>query len=112
MIVDNYLVLANSESELKSYYDSYFNRKFQSKLQQYNQFNDLVAEKSNVAWFINFKNADPVLKQDLNDQFYDNFDKSETGWKNFYAASYQLIASDKNFYTSFCMNLNQTDNQP
>jgi len=112
MIVDNYLILANTESELKSYYDSYFNRKFQSKLQQYNQFNDLVAEKSNVAWFINFKNSEPILKQDLSDSFYKNFNENETGWKSFYAASYQLIASDKNFYTSFCMNLNQTDNQP
>lgn len=110
MIVDNYLILANSESELKSYSDTYINHKYQSKIQQYNQFNNLVAERSNVAWYINFKNAQPILKRDLGDDFYNDFEANETGWKNFYAASYQLITADKNFYTSFCMNLNQPDN--
>jgi hypothetical protein len=109
MIIDNYLILANSETELKSYNDTYFNRKFQSKMQQYNQFDGLVAERSNVAWYINFKNAQPLLKRDLNDNFYSAFENNEPGWKNFYAASYQLITADKNFYTSFCMNLSQAD---
>jgi hypothetical protein len=109
MIVDNYLILANSESELKSYSDTYTNHKYLSKIQQYSQFNNLVAERSNVAWYINFKNAQPILKRDLGDAFYHNFETNETGWKNFYAASYQLIAADKNFYTSFCMNLKQPD---
>ncbi|HWZ35596.1 MAG TPA: hypothetical protein VNW51_05515, partial [Mucilaginibacter sp.] len=60
-------------------------------------------------WYINFKNAQPILKRDLNGYFYDKFENDETGWKSFYAASYQLISSNKNFYTSFCMNLSQTD---
>ncbi len=109
MIIDNYLILANSESELKSYYDSYINHKFQNKILQYNQFDKLIAERSNVAWYINFKNSQSILKQDLNDAFYANFERNETGWKSFYAASYQLIASDKNFYTSFCINLTKPD---
>lgn len=109
MIVDNYLVMANSQSELNSYHDYYFNQKLQSKSKQYNQFTELMAERANVSWYINFKNAQPILKRDLNDNFYDKFENDKTGWKNFYAASYQLISSNKNFYTSFCMNLNQPD---
>ncbi|HEY9533316.1 MAG TPA: hypothetical protein VIQ77_02235 [Mucilaginibacter sp.] len=109
MIVDNYLILANSQSELNSYHDYYFNHKLQSKSKQYNQFADLLAERSNVTWYINFKNAQPILKRDLSDDFYHNFENDETGWKSFYAASYQLISSNKNFHTSFCMNLNQPD---
>ena len=109
MIVDNYLILANTQSELNSYHDYYFNQKLQSKSKQYNQFTDLMAERANISWYINFKNAQPILKRDLNDDFYDKFENDETGWKNFYAASYQLIASNKNFYTSFCMNLSQPD---
>ncbi len=109
MIIDNYLILANSQAELKSYTDTYINRKFQSKIQQYNQFDNLVAERSNVNWYINFKNAQPVLRQDMNDNFYTDFANNEPGWKNFYALTYQLIAADKNFYTNFCMNLNKAD---
>lgn len=109
MIVDNYLILANSQSELNSYHDYYFNHKLQSKLKQYNQFTALQAERSNVTWYINFKNAQPILKRDLSDDFYDKFENDESGWKGFYAASFQLISSNKNFYTSFCMNLSQPD---
>ncbi|GAA4085900.1 hypothetical protein [Mucilaginibacter panaciglaebae] len=109
MIVDNYLIMANSQSELTSYHDYYFNHKLQSKLKQYNQFSDLTAERSNITWYINFKNAQPILKRDLSDDFYHSFENDQAGWKNFYAASYQLISSNKNFYTSFCMNLNQPD---
>jgi hypothetical protein len=108
-IVDNYLVLANSKSELVSYRDSYFNSKFQSKQQAYNDFNKLLTGQSNVSWYINFKNSQAIFKRDLNDNFYKAFSANEPGWKSFYAASYQLSAADKNFYTVFCMNFNQPD---
>jgi len=109
MVLDNYLILANSATELKSYNDSYVNRKFLNKTEQYSQFDDLMAERSNVAFFINFKNAQPIFKRDMNPGFYDEFEKNEPGWKNFYGASYQFSAADKNFYTNFCMQLNGVD---
>jgi hypothetical protein len=109
MILDNYLVLATTPSELVSYTDTYINRKFISKIEQYNQFDDLLAERSNVAFFINFKNSQSILKRDLKDPFYDAFENNNPGWKSFYAAAYQFAASDKNFYTNFCMRLNNVD---
>ena len=108
-IVDNYLILANSKNELASYRDSYFNSKFQSKQSAYIDFSKLLTERTNVSWFINFKNSQSVFKRDLNDNFYQAFSNNEPGWKNFYGASYQLSASDKKFYTVFCMNFNQPD---
>ncbi|MGN8069026.1 hypothetical protein [Mucilaginibacter sp. 22184] len=109
MIIDNYLVLAATASELTSYSDTYFNRKFISKTDQYNQFDNLLAERSNIAFFINFKNSQSILKRDLKDVFYDAFENSDLSWKSFYAAAYQFSASDKNFYTNLCMRLNNTD---
>ena len=109
MIVDNYLILATSQGELTSYYDTYFNRKFLGKMQQYNQFANLLSERSNVAFFINFKNAGQILKTELSPDFYDYFNENNPGWKNFYGASYQYSAADKNFYTNFCIKLNKAD---
>ena len=109
MIVDNYLILATSQNELTSYYDTYFNRKFLSKMSQYNQFDILQSERSNVAFFINFKNAGPILKRNLSPGFYNAVENNNPGWKNFYGASYQYSAADKNFYTNFCMRLNNID---
>jgi hypothetical protein len=104
-ILDNYLILANSESELTSYYDSYINRKFLSKMNEYNEFNNLLSERSNVAFFINFKNAQSILKQELNTEAYNTFKTSVSSWKDFYGASLQFTATDANYYTNFCIRL-------
>lgn len=109
MIIDNFLILAATPSELTSYTDTYINRKFISKIDQYNQFDNLLAERSNVAFFINFKNSQSILKRDLKDPFYDAFENNQPGWKSFYAAAYQFTASDRSFYTNFCMRLNSID---
>lgn len=109
MVIDNYLVLANTKTELQSYADVYLNRKFQSKLSQFNKFNTLVTERSNIAWYINFKNSQNILKRDLSDTFLKLHENKNNRWKNFYSASYQLSASGKNYYTSFCMGLNIAD---
>src|SRR6185312_5055519 len=106
MIIDNYLIFANSNSELESFYDSYINRKFLSKNDQYNAFNNLLAERSNITFFFHFKNLLPILKRDLNSNIYNTFENMETGWGCFYAASWQFTAADKNFYTNFCIKLN------
>jgi hypothetical protein len=106
MIIDNYLIFANSNTELLSFYDTYINRKFLNKNDQYNQFDNLLAVQSNVSFFFHFKNAQPILERDLSPQVYDSFKSIEPGWKSFYAASVQFSAVDKNFYTNFCMKLN------
>jgi len=106
MIIDNYLILANSPNELASYYDSYINRKFLSKNDKYTQFDNLLAARSNVAFLINFKNCEPILKRDLKPDIYDAFQQNEPGWQNFYAASWQFASAGKNFYTNFSMKLN------
>ncbi|AYL95904.1 hypothetical protein [Mucilaginibacter celer] len=109
IILDNYLVLAASVSELESYYDTYINRKFIGKTDQFTRFDNLLAERSNVAFFVHFKNMQPILKRDLKPAFFDDFENSRYGWKNYYAAAYQLATSDKEFYTNFCMQLSIPD---
>jgi hypothetical protein len=105
LIIDNYLILANSSEELKSYNDSYLNRKFLSKNDQYQLFDNLVAAQSNVAFLLILKNAEPIFNRDMNDAFVDALRTNDPGWKNFYAVSWQFSAVDKNFYTNFCLKL-------
>ena len=106
IIIDNYLILANSESELKSYSDIYLNRKFLSKNNQYNQFDNLLAGQSNIAFLFHLKNAMPILQRDLYPDVYAGIKANEPGWKDFYSIAWQFTAADKNFYTNFCIKLN------
>jgi len=105
LIIDNYLILANSAEELKSYDDSYLNRKFLSKNDQYQQFDNLVAAQSNVAFLLILKNAEPIFNRDMNDDFLQALRNNAPGWKNFYGVSWQFSTVDKNFYTNFCLKL-------
>jgi hypothetical protein len=105
IIIDNYLILATSTGELTSYYDTYINRKFLSQNNQYNQFDNLLSGRSNVAFFFHFKNALPILKRDMYPDVYQFFENNEPGWKDYYASSLQFTAADKNFYANFCMRL-------
>lgn len=108
-IFDNYLVLANSVKELDSFADSYLNRKFMSKTDSYQRFDNLMAERSNVTFYINFKNARMILKNDLKDNVFDAYENNKLSLQDFQSASYQLTATDGNFYTNFCMLRNQRD---
>jgi len=105
LIIDNYLILANSAGELKSYSDSYLNQKFLSKNTQYQQFDELLAAQSNVSFLVIFKNSGEVFKRDMDAGYYDCFINGDPGWKSFYGASWQLTAADRNFYTNFCLKL-------
>lgn len=104
-VMDNYLVLTNSMSELASYDDSYANRKFLNKTTGYNHFDELLAERSNVSFIVQFKNAQQLFKQDMKPAFYHAFENMAPGWKDFYGASWQLTSSEKNYYTNFCIQL-------
>lgn len=105
-VFDNYLVLTNSMLEMKSYDDSYNNRKFLNKTDGYSQFDKLLSERSNVSFFIQFRNAQQLFKEEMKPEFYNAFVNMVPGWKNYYAAAWQLTSSDKNYYTNFCMQLN------
>lgn len=110
MIADNYLLLCNSQAGLTEYYKNYTNANFLSKNEQYISFDNLQAPRSNVSFFIHFKNASQLLKQQLKLNYAQAF--SDTiGWNNYYAASYQFTSSEKDFYTNFYMKLNMVNGQ-
>ena len=104
-VIDNYLIVANSESELASYADTYLNRKFLPKTEGYNNFNNLLAQRSNLSFFVRIKNTMQLFKQDMRPSFFNDFSNSEPGWKNFYGASWQMSVSEKTYYTNFCLGL-------
>ncbi|EHQ30155.1 hypothetical protein Mucpa_6097 [Mucilaginibacter paludis DSM 18603] len=109
MIADNYLIICNSQSGLTEYYKNYTKGNFLSKSDDFTRFDNLQAERSNVAFFINFKNAGAILKDDLKPAYAKAFEDKKSGWNNYYAAGYQFTASDGDFYTNFYMRLNQPD---
>ncbi|MFD1255292.1 hypothetical protein ACFQ3S_00660 [Mucilaginibacter terrae] len=108
MILDNYLILANTPRELSNYKENYLNNAFLSKGDEYIEFNNLLAQQSNICFFVHFKNAGNVFKRALKPA-YAKIYLQQPGFKSYYAAAYQLSGSDQEFYTNLCLKLNMPD---
>jgi hypothetical protein len=109
IILDNYLILANSVNELKSYKDSYLNHKFLNKTEGYAAFDNMLAERSNITFFVHFRNLFPILKRDMKPSFAALFDPDNGFANKYYALSWQFSAADNNFYSNFYMRLLKKD---
>ncbi|UEG55247.1 hypothetical protein LLH06_09775 [Mucilaginibacter daejeonensis] len=107
-VIDNYLVLGTTQREVSNFSENYFNNEFLSKRAPFIAFNDLLPQRSNINYFIHFKNAGYVFKRLLKPDAYKAYERSP-GLSDHYAGAYQLAASDKEFYTNFCIQLNQPD---
>ncbi|RYY36596.1 MAG: hypothetical protein EOP46_05865 [Sphingobacteriaceae bacterium] len=112
MILDNYLILANSYQELESYRESYIDRKFLVKMENYSRFDNLMSQRSNVSFYVDIENATPVFKRDMRKDLFKVFENKQPGWKDIAGASCQLTASGDGFYTNLCIAGNtENDNE-
>ncbi|OCX53957.1 hypothetical protein BEL04_06665 [Mucilaginibacter sp. PPCGB 2223] len=109
IIADNYLIMCASQTGLLEYYRNYTNGNLLSHNDEYRRFDNLQAEKSNVSFFLQFKNSQQLLQNELEPNYAGAFEKKNTGWNKYYAASYQLTTAGKDFYTNFYMRLNVRD---
>ena len=103
VLIDNYLFLSNSENGLKHYLENYHQQHFLSEDQQYYDFDQLLAEQSNVSFFVHLPNSFQILKSNLQPGFSEIFAQKNTGWNNYFAAALQFTASENKFYTNFCL---------
>ncbi len=110
MLIDNYLLLANSQNEIDRYLENYHHQHFLNEDRQYYNFAALMAEQSNITFFIHLPNSFRILKNTLQPAFNKVFSGKGSGWKNYYAASLQLTASEDKFYTNFYLQQIQTEN--
>jgi hypothetical protein len=108
IILDNYLILANTPRELSNYKENYLSNAFLSKDEEFTEFNNLLAQQCNISFFIHFKNASNVFKRTLKSSFAKSY-QQEPGFKSYYAAAYQLSASENQFYNNLCIKLNSLD---
>ncbi|WP_345951428.1 hypothetical protein ABDD95_08340 [Mucilaginibacter sp. PAMB04274] len=108
IILDNYLVLANSSHDLANFKQNYLNNEFLNNSADYVAFNNLLAQRCNVSYFVHFKNAGYVFKRTLKSPYAKAY-QQQPGLKDYYAASYQLSASENQYYTNLCFKLNTPD---
>ncbi|SEK67181.1 hypothetical protein [Parapedobacter koreensis] len=102
LLVDQYLICANQPNTLRQFAVDYAAQKTLATTLGYIDFEALLANSSNVTWFVNRDNAASTITQRLVTPFEAIYrDTVHFGYQRFYGCSFQLSGASGNFFTSF-----------
>jgi hypothetical protein len=100
-ITDNLLILSNSPTSIQRYLNDYNSGRLLYKTKAFTQFDQLIADQSNVSFMLYFNNAEFLLRNTLKRSYSENFKSKNYGLKDLYGISYQLISNNEYFFTNF-----------
>jgi hypothetical protein len=100
-ITDNLLILSNSPTSIQRYLNNYNSGRLLYKTKEYTQFDQLVADQSNVSFMLYLNNAEFLLRNTLKNRYSETFKSKNHGFKDLYGISYQLISNNDYFFTNF-----------
>jgi hypothetical protein len=100
MIQDNLLILSNSPGTLQRYLNDYNSNRFLVKTEAFTQFDQFVADQSNISFFLHFSNSGSLMQNLLKENYAETFGANKTGLKDLYAFSYQLTSNKDYFFTN------------
>lgn len=99
-IIDNQMILSNSARSLQRYLSSY-NQNLLYATEKFENFDQLVADHSNISIFIHIKNSRSNIKSSLKPAYANNFKSDEYGLKEFYGLSFQWTSESEHFFSNF-----------
>jgi hypothetical protein len=108
-IADNYLIISNTPGVIKNYLFEYENEQFLSSTNEFKKYDQLLANQSNVFYFLHTKNSQRQFKSILKPQNAALFSDKNYGLKDFYALSYQWSGDKDHFYTNLYLSQPELD---
>jgi hypothetical protein len=107
-VADNYLIIANTPGIITNFISTYENDRFLANTDQFKEYDQLVANKSNILFFVNRKNFKRLAGSKLRSQYAISFnDKGR--FNNFYGLSYQWTSDGDHFFTNLYLSYNSAD---
>ncbi len=107
-ITDNLLIISNSPGTVQRFLNDYNSNRFLYNNESFTRFDQLVADQSNISFFLNLKNSTNLLKSLLKKDYPEIFKSQEYGLKDFYGLSYQLTSNKEQFFTNFYLGYENT----
>jgi hypothetical protein len=110
-VIDNYLIAGNNTRTVEDFAASYRADKLLYKTLGFSEFNQFVANQSNVMFFIHNKNSTSLLKNILKTNYARVFSEENSGYKNFYGFCYQWSAYQDHFFIDLYSNYTSTQTE-
>lgn len=111
-VADNYLIIANLPGIITNYLDSYEKERFLYTTSAFKQYDQLVANESNILYFVNIAKSGKVIKSVLKSKYSANLVSDKSPVSKFYGLSYQWASEKDHFFSNFYLNYNSTDSIP
>ncbi|MHB1177007.1 MAG: hypothetical protein ACYCZO_01600 [Daejeonella sp.] len=102
-ITDNMVIISNSPATVQRFLNDYNSGRLLYRKEAFTQFDQLIADQSNISFLMHFGNSGSLIKSLLKNRYSDIFTSNEYGLKNFYGLSYQLTGNKDHFFTNFYM---------
>ncbi len=102
--IENHMVIATNTTIINRFLNNYNRQNLLSQTPRFRNFQQFIANQTNVSFFIHKKNSRYLLNSFLSKRANENFTGEDFGWNNIYAFSLQLSADNQKFYTNLYMN--------
>ncbi|WP_423147968.1 hypothetical protein [Rubrolithibacter danxiaensis] len=99
-IIDNYLIAGKTPSAVQQFLNDYSANKLLIKEADFTNFNQYLATKSTVLFFIHTRNSERIRNASLKNSFSNKFKDNDYDLKSFYGLSFQLSSENDRFYTN------------
>lgn len=100
-IKDNLIIISNSPITVQRFLNDYDSDRMLYNNESFKQFEQLIADQSNISFLIHFNNSSSLLESLLKPDYSDLFKDQNYGFGNFYGFSYQLSSNKDHFFTNF-----------
>jgi hypothetical protein len=100
-IVDNMIIISNSPGTVQRFLNDYNGNKLLFRNEVFLQFDQLIADQSNISFLLQFNNSQTLLGSILNKGYTQTLTSKDYGFRNFYGLSFQLTSNRDHFFTNF-----------
>ncbi|MEJ7558900.1 MAG: hypothetical protein WKF66_11380 [Pedobacter sp.] len=111
LIIDNYMIIANSPETLASFSHSYRNNELLINNGDFSNAVEQLSAGSNIEVYVDFKNSANIAQKNIYLPFFRHI-YSKEGLKDYSSLSYQLSSDNKKFLTNLLMVKKQAISAP
>jgi hypothetical protein len=99
-VEDNYLIIANSPGVIRNFLADYESERFLSFTPEFKQYDQLLANQSNILYFIHTNNSKNRAYSVLKPKYASLLLDKDYQLKNFYGLSYQWSGEGDHFFSN------------
>ncbi len=101
LIMEDYVVFANTENSLKRIVNSYLAGKTLVKTEAFSDMTDNLSEEANFFAYLNFKYSYTLMQEFIRDKYLLQMLSKPSLYTNFESVAFQLSSAQELFYSSF-----------